>query len=332
MQVPQQVQDAIRRGDEIRQSAYGTPGEPAPQDELNPAPAEGGQAAAPKDPKEPRADDLKDSLPKDEPKAADTPTAPDKTETVVYWRNRFEVMQGKYNTELPELRKQVRERDQKIAELEAKQTEQAAPLDVTKLNELTEDEIAEYGPDLVGFVQKVVKLNGDNSGVATLQAKIDKLEAQLSQREADEKDDREATFWTKLERAHADFASINQSPKFHAFLAGTNPATGNPYQSDLEAAQKRADAHTVIEIFDAFKRMPAPAPEPKPGNKVPEEMIEQPRNVGGGDLPPVHEPRRWTRADVSQFYKDVATGKLSDADKAQMQAEIFEALQNGRIG
>lgn len=328
MEVPKSVQNAIRRANEAHEGAYGTPeevaaaAEAAPQgkqQEAEPAPIQEPPVGTPENQPEPT-------------KAKDPDPDEERKNNVAYWRHRFEVMRGKYNSEVERFKSTLADKDEAIARLEAKVAEaqqaSASKLDVDQLNDLTPEEIEEYGPEMVEFVKKVMRANGQQSAdVDALQAKIERLEGQLNERAEREEIDGKARFITKLKAAHPNVAEINRDPAFHAFLAGTDPNTGNPRQRTLAAAERDFDAATVIELIDEFQAQ-LQAQSSQPAKQIPEELVEPPRATGAGE--PVREaPRRqWTGPEISQFYKDVATGRYTAEQKAELEAEIFAARQS----
>lgn len=236
-----------------------------------------------------------------------------------YWRHRFDVLQGKYNAEVPALRKE-------IAELVAKQanpepTGSAVERTQSAVSALTEAEIEEYGPDLVNLIRRVVGNGADDDKVKSIKGEVEQLK---QEREQERQQDAEARFWSELERQVPNYIDINNLPEFHEWLATVDPLSGVSRQVLLENAQANSDPFRVAAIFKSFGGKPAV----KPGNKIPEEMVQprQSRAVPGNDLT---GEKKYTGAEITEFYRNKASYSKDQA--AAIEADIFAAQAQGRI-
>lgn len=315
--IPKSVQQQAEQADNLYQERYGNPAEPAPAVHDDPTPAPDGDL-----PPESQGNDT----PTDEPKAQ---PVQDKTETASYWRHRFDVIQGKYDREVPALHQQVRDLTAEVDSLKA--STQAGNEQRERLTDLTDDEIAAFSSEEINAIKKIAQQHGmaSTEEVESLRQMVSELKQDSDRQKQESEDDAKATFWSKLEGAHPDVVAINATDEFRHFLAGTNPATGNQRNEDLKAAQARHDYTTVIEIFDAFKSQ---RPATQQQREVPEEHIEQPTARGGGDNLPAPS-NTYTREWIRQFYKDKAMGyyKGKEEEASRIEADIFEAQGSGRV-
>jgi len=294
-------------------------------------------------PENPEADTAtapeQDRNPQDEPPAPDEPKPkeeaqpandPAKSEPqdkdALYWQHRFNVLQGKYNSEIPalrqqndELRQQVADKDRRIAELE----QQSPSADNSGVSD---DQLAqfkqEFGEDLVTFVERMVKQRSpapqaDTGNTRELQERVDRLEAEKVE-------DAQARFWVNLEQAVPTFREINADPKFHQFLAQFDPQTGKQRQQSLTEAQQALDAKGVADVFQSYLNQAAQAPRPQ----VPEGQVE-PRTTRATDVP--QGKKLWTRAEIGQFYRDKQNGKYGADEAERLEADIFAAQTEGRV-
>ena len=95
MPLPKSVEEAGRKADELHARAY------KPQAPATPAPA-------------PQANASGTPAPQPDPPVV---------EDAAYWKNRFEVVQGKYNAEVPRLAEQVRGSKEVVEKLESRVNE-----------------------------------------------------------------------------------------------------------------------------------------------------------------------------------------------------------------
>lgn len=285
---------------------------PAPEgDDRNPPPAD----PAPDEPK-----------PKEEAQSAQSSEPAREDRDAAYWEHRFNVVRGKYDKELPALRQenaklkqQVAEKDQRITELEAKP--QGGDNSGVSDDQLAQFK-ASFGEDLVDFVSRMVQQNApapqaDTGNTRELQERLDRLEA-------DKQEDAEARFWVALEQAVPTFRQVNADPGFHQFLAQLDPQTGKPRQQALTEAQQALNAAGVADIFRAYLSQSAQPPAPK----VPEESVE-PRTTRATSAP--EGKKVWSRAEISQFYRDKTAGRVKADEAERLEADIFAAQQEGRV-
>lgn len=280
-------------------------------DDRNPPPAD----PAPDEPK-----------PKEEAQPAKPAENEPKDEDALYWQHRFQVLQGKYNSELPALRQENTELKQKIAEQEQRITELEAKPQGGDNSGVSDDQLAQFkasfGEDLVDFVARMVQQNtpapkADTGNTRELQERLERLESE-------KREDAEARFWVALEQAVPTFREINSEPKFHQFLAQFDSQTGKQRQQALTEAQQALNAKGVADVFRAYLNQSAQSPAPK----VPEESVE-PRTTRATSAP--EAKKVWSRAEISQFYRDKTAGRVSAAEAERLEADIFAAQQEGRV-
>jgi len=295
-----------------------------PQEEDRNPQAEG-QEAKPTDDTQP-ADPPKDS-PKDDPP---------KDQDALYWRHRHDVIQGKYNKEVPALHAEVRQlkqdnadKDSRIKELES-QAQPSHDASGGPGNAQIEQFREEFGEELVDFVQRMIDAKGSGQAPDIDPSRVEELDQRVSRFEQEQQADAEARFWTDLQQAVSDWRTINQDPQFHEFLAQFDSSSGKQRQAMLSEAQNALDAKGVIDIFQLYKSQQSSSP--RQGRQIPEEDVE-PRTAqtttdtpqGGGNK------RIWTGADISRFYKQKASGRLDPKEAERLEADIFAAQREGRV-
>ena len=258
--------------------------------------------------------------------------APSQEEDYLYWKNRFQVIQGKYNAEVPVLRKQVSELERALSEAkesQSKDIDQSAPQQVASaLGDLSQDEIDEFGPELISLVQRIAgaQVNQSSEQVSSLNEKLSQTQDELKQIKDEKQDDQTSRFWADVQRRVPDFMSINSNPNFLAWLDGIDPTTGLQRQSILNSHQERLNAQGIAAVFDAFKQTVS--------NSVarnPEELQHPSQSNGHERGQSIANARIWTGKDIDEFYKNCSLNKYEPAEKEAIELEIFEATKTGRV-
>ncbi len=309
MELPKNVIDSVKRANELQQTI------------VNPEPIE--DTPAP----EPEAQESEEQA-LEQPETPDQSAQPSKD--AIYWENRFTVLQGKYNKEVPALTSQVKELTRELESLKSSsQTADAPDRAKDALADMTEDELAEWGPELVSLVERIAgkKLAGFNSN----NAEIDALKESVESLTKEKADHAKASFFSTLSARVPSWKAVNDDPKFHAFLSKQlmderGYSTGKTRQDLLNDAEQQLNGEAVAAIFNEFlKSASAPAPQVPPNQQHPERTRST--------VTPESNAKSFSRAEIAQFYKDVNRGDYASNPelKAQIEMDIFEAQRQGRV-
>lgn len=258
---------------------------------------------------------------------------------------RYRVLQGKYNTEVRELRGQVQDLMTMNRQLlTAMQSRPAAvpavpPTPKTARERalaagFTEKEIEEYGEDLVNMMLRtaeniagpqVAQLRQENARLAsTVQTTVQNVSRNAADR-----------FWDDLAEMVPDWAEINGSQEWLDWLQQPDVFSGRTRNDGLQSAFAEHNARRVAGIFEAFKAEDARARSTAPGSHVdPATLIAPGQPAASTPAPAGNDAaatRIWTEEEVSQFYSAVRRGRLKGEEKARIEAEINAALRTGRI-
>lgn len=256
--------------------------------------------------------------------AKETPKAED--QDALYWQHRFQVMQGKYNSETSALRKENDALKQAAEESKARISELEQQAGSSASGGVSDDQLAqfktEFGEDLVTFVERMVSQQKpapkehDNS--KELQERLERLESEKQEHA-------QASFWMGLEQAVPTFREVNADPGFHQFLAQFDPTTGKQRQQELLDAQQALSAKGVADIFQSYLHQAGQGAN-RPA--IPEEQVE-PRTARATEAP--QGKQMWTRASISQFYRDKTAGRYGAEEAERLEADIFAAQSEGRV-
>ena len=251
-----------------------------------------------------------------EPAAAQSAPEPQQeTRDATYWRHRFDVLQGKYNAEVPALRKEINTLNEKVSTTD-RSSESAAQRAHEAVAELTEAEVEEFGPDLVSLIKRVVGNIGGSEDVEGIKSDISQLKDERQQ-------DATARFWTDLEMQVPDFRAINADSAFHGWLAEYDPLSGKTRQDLLVSAQQALDPYRVAAIFKSFSGAGQKATQPA----IPDDQIH-PRQARSA-APEPQQGKIWAREEITRFYRE--KGGYSKEEAAAIEADIFAAQSQGRI-
>lgn len=308
MAIPKAVQEQAERAEALmaaQQAAATQQSAPASQGTPSAPPADG-SGDAPVAPKgEPAAQPQNQTVAPAAPKSED-------------WETRHKVLLGKYNAEVPRLAGQLREANQLVNELKARveALEARPPEPLVK-----ESEVQEFGEPLADFIARVARQE-----VAPALDQVKAVQGRVSRFESEAARSTEVGYYEALAEAVPDWVVVNDQPEFHEWLKERDSFSGKTRQELLEVADRERDAARVTAFFTAFKKASGRS-KADADRKLEEQVVpEQGAPNGAPPAKPV-----FTRAGIERFYADVRAGKLSAKDAATIEAEIHEAIREGRV-
>lgn len=335
VKLPDQVKKQQENADRLWKEQHGKTDEPTtPEPELKPEP-------------EPEPEpDYVDETPEPEPEPEPTPE-PEPEPPATDFEHKFNVLQGKYDAEIPRLSQENRQlRDQTIelgsiigrlqTEIEKLKGASDEPAQAVKgdiYQFLTDEEVEEVESSIdPGILAKVVQ--------GMIKTQIAPFEQSLTSVRDTQYQTAEDRFWDKVNTTLPKWQEVNNNPAFGDWLGTKAPYTNRTRQQVLTDAQKSLNAETVVEIFNDFLRSsdsghgatPAQGGQPvaaKPTGKKP--RIAPAKGVGASSKPA--EGRIWTRKEIKDYYADVQRGKFRGKEKEQkrLEADIWKAQREGRV-
>jgi hypothetical protein len=178
---------------------------------------------------------------------------------------------------------------------------------------LTQQDVNQYGNDLIDLTQR----SALHAVAPHLQA-LEQQNAQLQQRLA-----REArrNLDQEVERLVPDYRTIDRDPRWHRFLLGIDPFTGQPFQVLLNVAIVDGDANRVATIFRAFMNQAGDTQQSQPTQR--------------GQAPGRRSSGRpvYSRDDIKRLYRQKQQGAWvgREAEFQKLEYEIIRAGAEGRI-
>ena len=347
--LPKAVQAQIDTANKIIEQMYKTPEQHAAEQEA------ADKAAAEKAAAEKAA--AEKAAVKPEEKPDDTNRQAVETPTETPEEHRYKVLQGKYNKEVPRLNQQVRElseqnRDYRdrlanaeamIATLEEANKNPQVPAKLP----LTQEEIEQFGPDLIDIIERVAgatvtpiveksfgSVNRDLQQVKQSSSNLQKTVAE-SKREK---------LFAAMDSAVPNWEVQNDDPEFLTWLEDTDPYSGQPRGELLTKAFEANNAERVVAIFNGFLNEnrvvndPAqtPAPEKKQESQKGLEKLVAPGGPKTGTTSaPESGKRKWTQADISALYDTkneyIRRGKKVPAELIAAEKDLIKAQSEGRV-
>lgn len=280
------------------------------------------------------------------PEVAVTPPAKQPDDAAV-WKQRFQTLQGMFNSQVPQLQQQVRDLTAKLEQLSARPAE-PEPQPSSEL--VTKTDVDSFGADLVDLVRRGAR--EEVSRVAsTYEAKIAKLESELAEArnrvgavsQMQEQSASEA-FFSGLDQAIPKWREIQETPECQAWLSSHVPGSTTDWNAVLVSAAERFDLNAVKQVFgEFFSKHPQHAPQqprrqPQPTQRTQQARSELERQVapartGGQGASASSEKRVYTgreyEAESMRLIRMAQQGKHDEA--ARLEAELNSALAEGRV-
>lgn len=240
--------------------------------------------------------------------------------------HKFNVLNGKYTSEVPTLHEEIRVLKERLERLEAGGTPPADPA-VTTGNEgapstfeVPEDIKELYGDDLPKWINDVAAAAAANA-VKPVAQKVDSFANEQAQ-------DKGEVFFTSISEAHSDWETINGLDVFKSFLAEVIPELGVERQAVIEKAQRDMNPQPIIAQIDLFKKRYGQ------GEQTRLQSQETPTDAGGGPLPvDAGDVDSIKESEIANFYAQAAQGKYRGKDKeyARLEAMIRKASEAGKV-
>lgn len=343
IKVPQAVRDAGARSEAIQRALIGE-AEPSvleqPTPETPPSPPPGVQ------PEPPAEASSQPQPPQPPPQLQEEQLPPEE------WERRFKSMKGRYDR----LSEQVGTMSEALQRLQSenavlRQPPPGAPSGTPPTPLVTEQEVADYGPEFIDVVRRVSR-----EVAAPLEAEITSLRGQLGHVQTE-------TSNAFLTRMHAtigglvpDWQQINQDQRFIAWVSLPEVYSGVIRQQLMQEAWNNGDAQRVAAFFRAYlaeaaavdpqrgtHAQPSPptmVPAQQPGapgtvplaTRLSLDQLAAPGRPHSGTQQPASKPV-YTAQDISRFYTECAAGKwrTREGERAAIDADIIAAQHEGRI-
>jgi hypothetical protein len=280
------------------------------------------------------------------PEVAETVTepTPQQAETVSQgddgYKQKFEVLTGKYNAEVPRLHQQLKEQSSALDRLQAEmESLKAKPVEpeIPKESLVTSKDEDTFGSDLIDLARRVTK---DEVGVVlqrigqveSMLKNIAELPRRVDQVVQQQAENQEQRFWGTVSQQIPDWTSVDSDPRWIEWLNLTPPFALKSYRELASDAIQAGQAGPIVELVKAWKQQAgiATANATQANNK--QELARQvaPTKQAGSQVP--QGKKIWTAAEYERVFDPrLLGGEMSEAEIEALQAEADLAVQEGRV-
>lgn len=276
------------------------------------------------------------------------------------WRGRHAADTARYKQQLDDMMAQYREMlDSRAGQDTGHSDAPAPPAGLA----VTQDEVDNFGSDLVDFVQKVAA-SAAQRAVRAVEDKIAALKnvttAEIEGVRTMSIESRREDFFNALERAVPSWRELNHDQSFIDWLNGFYPGFVEPRKKAFDDALKTLQSAPVIEMIREFQRqrgttgpqssdgtarnsVSAPAAGQAPGSPVsaqtaPPTLAEfaapgRARGAGAASPPQDSGKKVWRLSDITAAYRALSRGdyKGRSDEWAAMEREFTAAQREGRV-
>lgn len=351
--LPKAVQKQIAEANQLAEEIMKAQTSPSDQPPSEEPPAAPSTEAAQKPSAETASESDDGSESKPEPAPTATPAQPDG------WEQKYKVLQGKYNAEVPRLQRVVNDLNGRLENLTSQLTatqgmlaslsqqrgsapsEGAPSAAPTKL--VKDEEIRDFGPELYDFVKRAAMeavAPQMDSKLKPLQQKVDQVAQTAQQVVGESNATKQERVIAALDAQVADWRELNKNPEFLNWLDEDDAYTGVQRGVLLKQAYQRHDAPRVVAFFKGFLNEnavvappPAPAAPARPQRKMDEFVAPGTAKAGTTGAPDEAGKRIYTESQIAKFYHDASQGKYrSRPDEYRaMEREFVNAAREGRV-
>jgi hypothetical protein len=321
----------------------------------------------PADGQPPAADPPSGEPPATPPTASGEPPATPPAPPQEGWEQKYKVLQGKYNAEVPRLQKKVQDQDEQLRSFQSQLTatqnllaslsaqrepapaasQPATPPAATKL--VKDEEVKEFGADLIDVIRRAAReemsglLPEIDRRVAPVAQRVDQVAQAAQQVGARVARSDQQTVLALLDQTVPNWQEVNGDPGFLEWLAQVDPYAGRERGDLLQQAYKAHDGPRVVAFFSGYLKehaavTPPPAPKPAAAAPAPQRTLEQmvapgTPKTGAAGTQDGSGKRVWSRKEIGMFYADVQAGRFKGTPEQRkaIEADIFAAQRENRI-
>lgn len=239
----------------------------------------------------------------------------------VDYEQRYKVLQGKYNAEIPQLRQQVSSLQSQLANL--KQQETSDEPKAQNVQQAMANLKEEWGNDFVSHISSIVQ-----SEVAKTNSRVEAMETNHAKSSTEQKFQGLRNILSPM---NIDFDGLENNPDFATWLHQIDEMSGQPRQNLLMSAFNSGDLQRASIFYKQFSASNS-STELEQSNQPAKNPLEdhiQIKTRSSGDEPAQEEV--WTQASIKRFYEDCAAGRLTQEEMDNYERQIFRATSAGRV-
>jgi hypothetical protein len=259
------------------------------------------------------------------------PAAPD-------WERRYQVLQGKYDAEVPRLHAEVREITQRMQamsqQLEAAKQAKVETKPVENVSLVSEQDKEVFGEDLVNLQERIARAATKplENVIHELTKRLEKYESVADVAASNLARTTEERYFDKLAQSIPNWQEVNTNQQWIDWLNGRYPGMTMTRQEQLNAARASLDINTTVEMFKAFLDMTAPPAKPTTPNQNLQSQVAPPKTRSSSSAPtPDSSKRIWTSAEVVAALDYRRMKDMTPEEVVRVMSEIDAAQAEGRV-
>ncbi len=247
------------------------------------------------------------------------------------WRHKYEVLKGKYDSEVPRLYKEIkalkRERDnllsrmnlleQIVMQMQSVQAQGGSSAPQQAKEQVEEDEelkrLKEDYPEIYKAVAKLVEKK-----VGPVENKVTEFNKEVAIQ----------TFYAKLDSMLPEWRQLNSDPDFLEWLSQPEGDTGFTRHQLMLMAYNNLDAAGVAKWFKKFLNNDS-APVQKEVSRAEKNVVPYGKKTSYASKE--SSKRLFKESEIQRFYTDLALGRIPQDRAREMEKEIMSALMEDRI-
>jgi len=208
----------------------------------------------------------------------------------------LKIKRGEYEREISDLKAEVV--DLKAVQKEVPAVEPVSQKFSPDERQLFVDE--GFAPELIDVFEK----RGIQPAPQADNSRIETLEQELVTVKKDSAQTKNERFWTELDKAAPKWDSLNEDPGFAEFLGTIPLGSDMPLGQIMKEAQAKLDVPKIAQIFNAYEPIDGKAEE-IPNVETPN-LADLAAPKSSNAPAPSAQPGKWTTAQTTKFYNDVA--------------------------
>ena len=261
--------------------------------------------------------------PAPEPQAT-APAAPDPRENdAAYWKHRYETSQGMLHSLRDQRRRELEDAERQIDELrneiQTLKAQAPAPADqqIDIAQFFTPEQVEQLGEDQCRSMVKAAVTAARTQVQSVVEAELQPIRERAKRTAKQQEEDARERFVEALAEKVPNYADFDADPDWLAWLAEEDPATGELRQDLLTRFVQRRDVHRTARMFREYEASKAPPPAPPP--VAPAATAAPPAGNLPAQRPAGGAP---TDAEVKDFYKRAAIGRVTDKERVEFEARL----------
>ena len=334
MALPKAAQKQLDAAQKMHEQAYATPEES--QDKPNLEVVSDGK---PEDTAEPATKVTSDEA---------QPDSTGKENDPAFWKHKYDVLQGKYDAEVPRLMQANNGLQGRLGDMESQMARITAQMaesptkQITPSSYLTDEEQEDYGEDMLTVVKKAAREEFEPM-LATLQEENGQLRSILGGMQQKSILGARDEMLEKLDGELPNWRQLNSQQEFLGWLENVDPYSGNKKLEMLRQAFENNNTSRVLAFFKGFlNENAAYTPNPQVPNQPIEtgfslETLVAPGRAADGESSRAQEGNanslQWSSASIKKFYSDINRGVYREKpdERARLERDLFLAQDEGRI-